>query len=76
MTDADLTRLTVHLNQKARSALAYAAAMTGDTSTDTVNRALIVFALLTEAESSVVRRRTITIDGVTWVRRPKHGWRR
>jgi uncharacterized protein (DUF1778 family) len=42
MTDADLTRLTVHLNQKARSALAYAAAMTGDTSTDTVNRALIV----------------------------------
>lgn len=45
---ADLTRLTVNLTPAARSALEDAALRTGDTRTDTVNIALMLYAQIAE----------------------------
>lgn len=49
MGDRDLTKLTVNLVPKALDALNQAAELTGDTRTDTVNRALQAYAALVEA---------------------------
>ena len=46
----DLTRLTVNLTPRAAAAMDAAAERLGDTKTDTVNRALIIYESLTRLE--------------------------
>lgn len=46
MTDTKLARLSVNLTPRASRALDLAARLTGDTKTDTVNRALQIYSYL------------------------------
>ncbi len=52
----DLTRVTVNLIPKADKAMERAAELTGDTKTDTINRALQYYALMCEAQAENPRR--------------------
>ena len=47
---SDLTKLTVHLTPRAWDSLVEAADLTGDTKTDTVNRALALYAHIVKTE--------------------------
>lgn len=49
--DSNLTKLTVNLVRPAVKALELAATITGDTKTDTVNRAIQLYAFLAAAEA-------------------------
>jgi hypothetical protein len=44
----DLTQLTVNLTESAATALEFAAVLSGDNRTDTVNRALLIFNAIAE----------------------------
>ena len=57
---SDLTKLTVNLVPNAVKALNHAAELTGDTRTDTVNRALQVYAALIDASTGE------DITAMTW----------
>lgn len=63
MNDAQLTRLTVNLTPKAADALAAAASRERDSRTDTVNRALIVYDMITREKASGVRVKLESNDG-------------
>lgn len=49
MGTEDLTKLTVNLTESAATALDFAAVLSGDTRTDTVNRALLIYNSIAEA---------------------------
>lgn len=77
--DPDLTRLTVNLTPAAASALEDAARRTGDTRTDTVNIALMLYAQLVEmGEHEGVYR--VTAENVAgrplYLRVSRQPWRR
>lgn len=62
-TDQPLTRLTVNLSQPAFDAMNHTAEVLGDTRTDAVNRALLVYARLCDAAEG---------EAFTFERRPAH----
>lgn len=70
----DLTRLTVNLTASATSALEQAAHLTGDTRTDVVNRALLIYRDLAVAAG---REGIIRTDIRDWDDRPLYllSWR-
>lgn len=61
----DLTRLTINLTRRAVDALDRAATKTGDSRTDTVNRALVVYATVTEFATQDGQIRMLHSDGTT-----------
>jgi hypothetical protein len=63
--EADLTKLTVNLVPRAVVAMEFGAALAGDTRTDTVNRALQVYAYLMEQMAFGRRIVLLDADGTT-----------
>jgi hypothetical protein len=60
----DLTRLTVHLTEPASTALDFATVLSGDSRTDTVSRALLLYRRIVEAATAGGDRLTFElIDG-------------
>jgi hypothetical protein len=64
---SDVTRVTVNLTGKALAALEAAAARTGDTRTDTTNRAIHLYNRLTEAVETGSGAHRLTINNVDCV---------
>jgi hypothetical protein len=66
----ELTRLSVNLTPKAHAAMKLAARLTGDTQTNTVNRAVQVYAyfenLKAEGADILVRRPGMEPEKITW----------